>query len=553
MSAKRTEMHRLQELIRLRRMGQSQRAISGQIRMGRPTIRRYLKALEEGGVQLDSDEDLPAPAVLRAIVEKHLPAKEAPQQVSSVRSWESDIERLWKTGAGPTSIYDHLRLHVGEFSGSLSSVKRCCRRYKKAQGPIAADVAIPVDTVAGEVAQVDFGYVGMCYDKDRGVLRKAWLFVMSLGFSRHMYCDLVFDQKVETWCQIHIRAFVFFGGVPGVIVPDNLKSAVIRAAFGIDGDASLNRTYCELARHYDFRVDPAPPRAPKKKGKVERAILYVKGNHFATWETKDLQEDRKQLTRWNVEIAAKRIHGTTGKRPIDLFEEVEKAELKALPKVTWQPTIWKQATVHRDSHLQIDGGFYSVPWQQISNKLWVRCSPHSLNIYLNDEVLCSHPRCKRGERQLIESHLPEERRDLRFRSRSYWEKRAKRIGDNAHKLVVTIFESKDVLLQLRKVQGIVNHLEGFPQERANKAAARALHFGNLTYQSIKSILSKGLDYEALPGGPTRTWSQGSRYARRPQSHPQPKEIDNDSEQRIPDPGPQTPEALGSTSNPGPTN
>ncbi|MFT5198964.1 MAG: hypothetical protein ACI87O_001624 [Planctomycetota bacterium] len=122
-----------------------------------------------------------------------------------------------------------------------------------------------------------------------------------------------------------------------------------------------------------------------------------------------------------------------------------------------------------------------------------------------------------------------------------------------YRLVVTIFESKDVLLQLRKVQGIVKHLEGFPKERANKAAARTLHYGNLTYQSVKSILSKGLDYVALPGGPTRTWSQGSRYARRPRPHPQSKEIDNDSEQRIPDPGPQTPEAFGGTSNPGPVN
>ena len=515
MSAKRTEMHRLQELIRLHRMGLSQRALSDQLRMGRRTIRRYMRALEEAGVLSGSPSQLPDAAALRAIVGERLPWKAAPQQTSSVSDWESVIERLHDIGAGPTAIYDHLRLNEERFDGSLSAVKRLCRRLRRDAGPRPQDVAIPVETEAGEVAQVDFGYVGKVYDAKAGVLRKAWVFVMTLGFSRHMYCDIVFDQKVSTWCELHVRAFAFFGGVPRVIVPDNLKAAVIRAAFGVDGDAALNRTYAELARHYGFQVDPAPPRAPKKKGKVERSILYIKNNFFSTWETQDLSSDRKQLTRWNLEIAATRIHGTTGKRPMDVFETLELKALLALPKDRWESVIWKVATVHVDCHVQVDGAFYSVPWRYVAEKLWVQCTAHSVAIYREDVVLCSHSKGGRGERKTVDAHLPEERRDLRFRSRSHWEERAARLGADVRELVDAIFDSEDVLLQLRKVQAIVTHLEGFPLDRANKAAARALHYGSLSYQAVKSILSKGLDLEPLPGGPTRAWSQGSRHARTP--------------------------------------
>lgn len=524
MSAKRTAMHRLQDLIRLHRLGRSQREISSLLHMGRPTIRKYCQALRDAEA-LDGDpEDLPDPGALRTLLEKHVPAKTAPQQASSVRTWEPLIEKLLERGAKPTAIYDYLRTHDSDFSGSLSAVKRLCRRLTKDAGPKATDVAIPVDTVAGEVAQVDFGYIGKVYDETRGVMRKAWVFVMTLAFSRHMYVDIVFDQKIETWCMLHVRAFTFFGGVPRVIVPDNLKAAVIRAAFGIDGDPALNRTYSELARHYGFQIDPAPPRAPKKKGKVERAVRYVKDNFFATFETHALAADRKELFRWNREVASVRIHGTTGKRPIDLFEAEEQAVLLPLPRQRWERVIWKTATVHADSHVQIDGAFYSVPWRHIGQKLWVRVSPHSVAIYHEDAILCSHSLAKRGERKLVEAHLPEHRRDLRERSRSHWEKRAGHLGPDVRRLVEAIFDSEDVLLQLRKVQAIVTHLEGFPIDRANRAARRALHFESLSYRAVKSILSKGLDFEPLPSGESRAWSKGSRFARGPVSLFPDKEI-----------------------------
>ena len=152
-----------------------------------------------------------------------------------------------------------------------------------------------------------------------------------------------------------MRAFEYFGGVPGVIVPDNLKSAVIRAAFGVDDEPVLNRTYRELARHYGFQIDPTPPRAPKKKGKVERSCGYVKRSFLATSESVDIEEDRRQLRRWNEneEVAAVRRHGTTGRQPIELFEEEEREALLPLPRARWERVVWWKTTLHTDSHVQV--------------------------------------------------------------------------------------------------------------------------------------------------------------------------------------------------------
>lgn len=514
MGRARIDMHRLQEVIRLHRLGRSGRAIARQLRIGRNTLGGYLDAVTKAGLLDGSADELPAVDVLRAIVEEHAPSKTPPEQSSSVEPWRADVTRLRERGAGPKAIHDWLRQHGEDYSGSLSSIKRLCRRLDREHGPRAVDVAIPVETAPGEVAQVDFGHVGKIYDPLRGELRKAWGFVMTLGFSRRMYTDIVFDQTAETWLQLHIHAFKHFGGVPHVIVPDNLKAAVVRAAFAVDDEPAIHRSYRELARHYGFQIDPTPPRSPEKKGKVERSVRYVKGNFFATWESVDIDADRAGLWRWNAEIADTRVHGTTGRQPLELFNEFEREALLDLPAKRWERVIWKQATLHRDSHVQIDGAFYSAPWRFLHEALWVRCTS-VVAIYRGDVHLWTHSRVPRGQRSTVEAHLPDHRRDLRHRSREHWIERAQAIGDDVERLVVEIFGSDDVLLKLRKVQAVVTHLESFPKKRACAAAKRALHFGCIDYRGIKNILRQGLDLAPLPQGTGRAWSQGSLYARKP--------------------------------------
>ena len=501
MAARRIAMHRLEELVRLHRLGTPVHEVARLLKMGPRTERAYREALIDAGLLYGStDDSLPALEELKsAVLARMPPPATPPHQVSTLESWRTEIEHLYDKGLRPRAIYDRLRLQREDFAGTYPQVKRLWRGIKQSRGVRAEDVAIPVETAPGQIAQVDFGYVGKLLDPVTHTPRKAWCFVMVLGFSRKAVMRVVFDQKVDPWVRLHIEAFEELGGVPETLVPDNLKAAVVRAAFAVEGPGTaLNRTYRELAKHYGFKVDPTPPRAPKKKGKVESSVKYVKGNFFAGREGSDAKETEKELARWVAEVADMRIHGTTQRRPGEMFLAEEKPHLRALPAVPYESVVWHEAKVHMDTHVAFDGRLYSVPWTLIGRRVWVRATKSTATIYCDDDRVATHSRRGPDRRSTHEEHLPEHRRDARHRSRGYWEQRADALGPEVGTLVREVFDSDDVLLQLRTVQAIVTHLEGFPVERARAASIRASFYGVTSYGGLKNILKHALDREPLP-------------------------------------------------------
>jgi hypothetical protein len=282
-----------------------------------------------------------------------------------------------------------------------------------------------------------------------------------------------------------VEAFAALGGVVETVVPDNLKSAVIRAAFAFDQPTALNRSYRELAQYYHFKIDPAPPYDPEKKGKVESGVKYVNGNFFKGREGEDAQVVAPELDRWTREIAGRRLHGRTHRQPIEVFESEERAALKPLPAVPYEPVEWKDALVHPDSHVIFDKKPYSAPWQILGKRVWIRATRTSVVIYRDDVRVATHARCRLGQRSsTLDEHLPQGRVDLRHRGRSYWEERALRIGLDVRSYVSAVFDSDEVLSMLRTVQAVVTHLEKFPRERAQAACRRASHYANFTYAPL---------------------------------------------------------------------
>lgn len=331
-----------------------------------------------------------------------------------------------------------------------------------------------------------------------------------------MFVRIVFDQKVDTWLAMHAEAFAEFGGVPAVIVPDNLKSAVIRAAFGMHDEPVLNRSYRELARHFGFKIDPTPAYSPEKKGKVESGVKYVKNNFFAARADElDVSVLARELARWVVEVAGNRRHGTTHRRPLELFEQVERSALLASPLARWEPVVWRTPTLRRDCHALVDGARYSAPWRLVGKELLARVTATSVMLYWEDVRVATHNREPLGAKSTHEEHLPAHRSPYRHRERSYWEERADHLAPEVGAYVRAIFDSDDVLNQLTKVQTIVVHLESFPVERASAAAKRAGFFGSYSYLAIKTILRKGLDMEPLPAVivPVASGIERPRFAR----------------------------------------
>lgn len=513
MSMRRVDMDRLQELVRLHRMGTGAREVARLLSMSPNTERAYREALDREGLLAGEVEALPDLDVLKAAVARAMPAVPAPQNVSSIGRYEPRIVELAKAGAGPKAIFDRLRLEERDFDGTFWAVRAVYRRWRKQRGVRAEDVAIPVETTAGDVAQVDFGHVGWLYDAASGRRRRAWVFVLVLAYSRLMFARVVFDQKIETWLRLHVEAFAALGGVPATIVPDNLKAAVIRAAFGVDGAASLNRSYRELARHYGFKVDPAPIYSPEKKGKVESGVKYVKRSFFVARDGDDVVETNAALARWLDEIANARVHGTTHRRPVDVFAAAERAALRPLPPRRFELVLWQEALVHRDSHVAFDRRLYSVPWRLVGQKVWLRATPNDVTVYADDARVATHDRRGVGPRSTLDEHLPPERAPWRHRSRAYWEERADRIAPEVGAYVREVFDADDVLSMLRTVQAVVTHLEKFPRSRAVGACLRAQHYGSTSYGVIKNILRQGLDLQPLPAASTTPALTSPRFAR----------------------------------------
>ncbi len=503
MAAGRMQMDRLQEMVRLHRMGTGFREMARLLRMSPNTERKYRQALTAAGMLDGPVDELPELQTLKEVVIKALPPpKIPPHQLSSIESWRPKIEKMLEKGLGPKVLWQRLieetKNEATPFEGTYPQVKRLCRAIRQQKGTDPNTVAIVVESKPGETAQVDFGYVGRLRDQATGTIRRAWCFVMLLCFSRHMAVRVVFDQKIETWLKLHIECFQEFGGVTQIVRPDNLKAAVVRAAFSPQQSAELNRSYRSLARHYGFKVDPTPPYAPKKKGKVESAVKYVKQSFFQGRQEQEVDVVRSALAGWVDQTAGLRTHGTTGKQPKVVFDQIEQGHLLPLPHQGFEPVTWKKAKVHQDTHVAFDGRLYSVPWRLVGSKVWVRATAATVVLYASDERVATHSRRGPDRRSTIEEHLPEHRRQWRHRSREYWEQAADAIGDEVAQLIGEIFDADDVLYQVRTVQSVMKLLSDYPPERARAACARASFYSITKYGAIKRILTSGLDLEPLP-------------------------------------------------------
>jgi len=444
---------------------------------------------------------LPELEMLREAMRQARPApSRPPHEISKIEGWRDAIEFERQAGLRPRAIFDKLRTMEAEpYTGSYSQIKRMCRAIGRTEPVQAEDVAIPVLSDPGDVAQVDFGYVGKLLDPASHNERKAWCFVMVLAHSRRMVVRVVFDQRAETWIRLHVEAFEELGGVPRTVVPDNLKAAVIRAAFSArDADATLNRSYVQLARHYGFVVDPTPPRSPEKKGRVESGVKYVKNNFFVGRQGQDVEVVRRDLARWVELVANDRVHSTTGQKPSVLFQADERSRMLLLPSARFDPSRWTKTIVQDDSHAYVGLRGYSVPFTNIGRPVWIEVRAATVTIHGEFEAIFTHERDDRPGRSTVESHLPEGRRELRHRSRGHWEQRAADIAPEVLDFVIEVFESDPALSKLGAVQQIVLLLETVSRERAIAVSVRASFYGATKASTVKNILDRGLDREPLP-------------------------------------------------------
>jgi transposase len=404
-------------------------------------------------------------------------------------------------------IFNRLKDNHG-FNGSYSSVRRFIL-HLEATNPKAF---IRIEVEPGAQAQVDFGYGGEIYDPEEKRMRRAWIFVMVLSHSRHQFAQFVFDQSIETWIDLHRRAFNWFGGIPREIVIDNLKAGIARVCFY---DPAIQRTYLEFAEHYGFMISPCKIKKPEHKGKVEAGgVKYIKNNFLPGRELRDIIRANVQLLTWCVETAGNRIHGTTKQKPIKVFEEFEKQALLALPSEPYEIVTWKECKLHPDCHIVFEGGYYSVPYRFIGQYLWVCGTDKTVSIFMNHEQVAMHSRATRkGQWQTNNEHLPPEKVAYLMHTPTWCCEKAKEIGECTGEFIERLLGDRP-LNRLRAAQGVLGLANKYGKDRLEAACKRALAYDELYYSAISRILEKGLDKESVQLQMSLPYSkQTPKYAR----------------------------------------
>jgi hypothetical protein len=498
------------ELVRVLRSGAGDRASTKLLNYNRRTIAKYRHWAAQHGLLAGP---LPPAAELHRLLDATLPRPLPPQQTSSLAAYAEEVADLRARGLELAAIRTRLEERHRR-PVSYSAVRRLAARLQAAtaapaatatptkDGPAAAGAPpfVRVEVPPGSEAQVDFGYAGLAVDPATGATRKAWVFVMVLAWSRHLYAELVFDQRVETWLLCHRHAFEAFGGAPARVVPDNLKAAIVRASFH---DPVAQRSYRECAEHYGFLIDPHPPRTPRLKGKVEQGgVHYVKRNFLAgRTPPQPLDELNRALRAWTAQTAGQRVHGTTKQRPLEQFELAERAALRPLPAVPYDPAAWKRVLLHRDCYVVFEGAYYSAPFRLVGQPLWVRGGARTVELYTAaHELVATHTRARApGARVSHLAHLPPEKVPGLVLTREGCRAQARAIGPAAAALVDELLDHRPED-RLRVAGRLVRLAQTYGPERLERACARARHFGARDYPTLKRILREGLDRAPLPAG-----------------------------------------------------
>jgi transposase len=297
-------MNEIVEIVYHWHQGNTIKGIKNSLQFDRKTIRKYIVMAQQLGVKRGEPFPDEQELIKGLRVISRSPALYETPAIDSIALHRDQISHwLEQKDMTAKQIWRLLKEEHGLGAG-YSSVKRYLKKEFHFGTP---KVTVRIETLPGQEAQVDFGYAGLMYDPVMQKERRAWAFIMSLSYSRHRFVRFVFRMDSPSWIDCHVRAFQFFGGIPGTIVLDNLKAGVIKADIY---DPTLHFAYADLERHYGFVADPAKVRSPKLKGKVERVVPVVRKHLLAGRSFKDIIEANARALSWSKDEIGQEVHGT---------------------------------------------------------------------------------------------------------------------------------------------------------------------------------------------------------------------------------------------------
>lgn len=484
-------MRKIREVVRLKCVtGSSPRQIAKSCNIARSTVQEYLKRAEDNGLtwlmacELDDTalEDLLYPKSLSSALCR-APMPQMDYIHRELRRKGVTLQLLW---------YEYKQEHPDGYQYSFF-----CEQYRNWVKKL--DPPLRQKHLAGEKMFVDFaGQTVDIIHAATGEVSKAHIFIATLGASNYTYAEAVASEDLPCWIKAHIHAFQYFGGVPQIVVPDNLKTGITNPC---RYEPDINPTYQDLADHYHTAVIPARPGKPRDKAKVESAVLVAERWILAALRNHTLFS----ITQLN-EAVAKQLQ-TMNTRPFkklpssrrELFETIDKPALKPLPEHPFQYADWKKARVNIDYHVEVDRHYYSVPYQLVREQVDIRLTSTTVEVLFKNRRVASHKRSYvPGGFATLKEHMPKSHQRYLEWTPSRVIKWAGKNGPDTEKLVTRILENRPHPEQgFRSAMGIMRLSKHYTPERVEKACRRALAIGAFSYKSVKSILKNGLDQQPL--------------------------------------------------------
>jgi len=365
------------------------------------TAQRYIRAAQAAGLARGGDESQLTDGLLGQVVAAVRPARPA----GHGSSWEALVPvKAEVTGW----VKDGLTLvKIGELLERRGTAVpyRTLARFAAAECGYSSSrqqVTVPVaDGKPGEEVQIDFGYLGMIADGDRR--RRLHALVFTAVLSRYCFVYLTFSQTTAAVIAGCEAAWSFFGGMFKVLIPDNLKPVVDKAD---RLEPRWNREWLEYAQARGLVVDPARVRSPQDKGRVENGVKFVQVSFFAGEQFAGIEDGQRRAGDWCRIRAGMRVHGTTRRRPAEVFAQLEAPALLPAPAEPYRVPAWSEAKVQRDFHLRAQNAFYSVPYALIGQQVTVRADGTLVKIYHRGQVVRTHPQQPAGGRASDPADFP---------------------------------------------------------------------------------------------------------------------------------------------------
>jgi transposase len=483
-------MRKIKEVLRLyHEVGLGQREIARCAQLAQSTVHEYLARARAAGLSWPlpgQDEE----AIENLLFPRTAPA-EKPYPIPDYRQIDEEL----RTHSNLT-----LQLLWEEYRRAYAD--GCCysrfcvlyRRWRKKQ-----EVVLRQQHKPGEKLFVDWaGATVPIHDRQSGAVALASLFVAVLGASSYAYAELTSNQQLPNWIGAQVRSFEYFGGCPKLLIPDNTKTGVIRAC---RYDPDLNPTYQDMAMHYGIAVMPARPYKPRDKAKVESGVQVIQRWIVAALRHRrffSVAEANQAIWELLEKLNARPFKKRSGSRA-SLFAELDRPALQPLPATAYELSDWSHARVNIDYHVACDDNLYSVPYTLVQQKVEVRATAATVEIFHKGQRVASHQR-NRGHEQVItlHAHRPRSHQAHLEWTPSRMVNWAAAIGANTARLFERIMADKPhPEMGYRSCLGLIRLADRYSHPRMEAAAERALLTGACRYISVKSMLQSGMDQQPL--------------------------------------------------------